>query len=182
MDAMIGTLQFVRLTDWVAILSRPDLLCRYRARHRTGHLADRRSAADRRVCRDLAGAAESCRHRPSCSCRSSRPRSHKSRKSGRKRFRRRFIRSGGGRHVALSGLSPHANISQQRNIPMSRITRRRLASGAHPGRPARLPPLHWRKATSALAHGDIVAETLAGTGHVGRARCRAYRFAVGRPD
>ena len=57
MDAMIATLQFVLRSDWVTILS--GLICGADIGRGDWprHLADLRSAADRRIRRDLAGAA-----------------------------------------------------------------------------------------------------------------------------
>ena len=91
MDAMIGTLEFVARSDWVAILS--GLICvNDIGKHRARHQPDLRSAADRRVRRDLAGAAHAVDAGAAVPGSASKPRSNASRRSGRRPSRRRCIR------------------------------------------------------------------------------------------
>ena len=126
MDAMIGTLQFVARSDWVAILS--GLICFADiGRPRTGDQSDLRPAADCRIRGDLAGAAHAVDPGATVPGGASRPRSRASRTSGRRRSRPRSIRCG-------RGARPHAtNLDRRRRAGLLERMRPRERVVLHAG-------------------------------------------------
>ena len=157
MDAMIGTLQFVLRSDWVAILS--GLICvrRYRAADRAGDFADRRSAADRRIRGDLAGAAHAVaagaivsaglrgrdRAHPECVGRDHSAGGVSAARCGAPRGASACCL-----RAASSKLRLHSGFASRKNS-MTKISRRALAGGGAAGLAGRSRRRQSRKPTSA---------------------------------